>query len=166
MVSPANWAIFRCVTPAVAHAIAVKRDVWKLIAPQPALHAPRANSWRPICSGLHYSGISFLKKITSKDVYDAAIAGDELALEVFDFTDSMLGRALAGFMTFSDPEAFVLFGGLTKSGDLLMKPLLESFRQNLMNLWKPDDVAILLSNLKDADAAILGAAATVYRTLK
>ena len=47
-----------------------------------------------------------------------------------------------------------------------MKPLLESFRQNLMNLWKPDDVAILLSNLKDADAAILGAAATVYRTLK
>lgn len=106
------------------------------------------------------------EKITSKDVYDAAIAGDELALEVFDFTDSMLGRALAGFMTFSDPEAFVLFGGLTKSGDLLMKPLLESFRQNLMNLWKPDDVAILLSNLKDADAAILGAAATVYRTLK
>ncbi len=100
-----------------------------------------------------------LAKITSKIVYEAAMQGDQLALEVFQTTGNMLGEALADFMTYSDPEAIILFGGLTKSGDLLMKPVKESFRKNLLQIWKHDEVKILISGLKGSEAALLGAAA-------
>ncbi len=96
--------------------------------------------------------------ITSKDVYDAAIQGDKLAVEIFDYTGRILGEALADFTAFSAPEAFVLFGGLAKSGDLLMRPLRDSFEKNVMSPWK-GKVKILLSELKEADAAVLGASA-------
>lgn len=96
--------------------------------------------------------------ITSKDVFDAAMKGDKLAKDVFDFTGDMLGQALADFTAFSAPEAFVLFGGLAKSGELLFKPLRESLERNLMSLWK-GKIKVLLSGLKEADAAVLGASA-------
>ena len=53
-------------------------------------------------------------KLTSKDVYDAAKKGDKLAREVFTFTGQLLGEGCADFATFSDPEAIIFFGGLTK----------------------------------------------------
>ena len=59
-----------------------------------------------------------LAEITSKDVYDAAVQGDRLSNEVFAFTGQLLGESCADFATFSDPEAFIFFGGLTKAGDL------------------------------------------------
>lgn len=96
--------------------------------------------------------------ISSKDVYDAAMSGDKLAMEIFDFTGNILGEALANFATFSDPEAFVIFGGLAKSGDLLLTPLKDAFERNALSLWK-GKVKILFSELKDADAALLGASA-------
>lgn len=97
-------------------------------------------------------------EITSKDVYDAAMAGDELAKKVFDYTGNILGEALADFTVFSAPEAFVLFGGLAKSGDLLLRPLRESMERNMLSIWK-GKVKLLLSELKEADAAVLGASA-------
>lgn len=96
--------------------------------------------------------------ITSKDVYDAAMKGDKLAIDIFNFTGTILGEALADFTVFSAPEAFVLFGGLAKSGELLMKPLREAFEKNVMSPWK-GKVKIILSELKEADAAVLGASA-------
>ena len=76
------------------------------------------------------------ESITSKDVFEAAVQGDELAKDIFDYTGKMLGEAFADFVAFSSPEAIVLFGGLTKSGDLIMKPIVESLNNNLMPLWK------------------------------
>lgn len=99
-----------------------------------------------------------IEEITSKDVYDAAIAGDKLAKDVFDYTGKILGESLADFAAFSSPEAFVIFGGLTKSGELLMKPLRESFEANVMPMYK-GKIKILLSDLKESDAAVLGASA-------
>ena len=99
-----------------------------------------------------------IDSITSKDVYDAAIAGDKLAKDVFDFTGNILGEAFADFITFSSPEAIILFGGLSKSGDLLMKPLKESMDKNTISIFK-GKVKILLSELKESDAAVLGASA-------
>lgn len=96
--------------------------------------------------------------ITSKDVYDAAMAGDKLAKDVFDFTGRILGEALADFTAFSSPEAFVIFGGLAKSGDLLMKPLREAFEANVLPMYR-GKIKILLSDLKESDAAVLGASA-------
>lgn len=97
-------------------------------------------------------------EITSKDVYDAAMKGDKLAKDVFEYTGKILGEALADFTVFSAPEAFVLFGGLAKSGELLMKPLVESMERNMLSIWK-GKVKVLQSELKEADAAILGASA-------
>lgn len=99
-----------------------------------------------------------IEAITSKDVYDCAIKGDKLAIDIFNYTGTILGEALADFVTFSSPEAFVIFGGLTKSGDYIMKPIRESFDKNVMKVFK-GKVKILISELKESDAAVLGASA-------
>lgn len=99
-----------------------------------------------------------ISEITSKDVYDAAMKGDKLAKDVFEYTGTVLGEALADFTVFSAPEAFVLFGGLAKAGDLLLKPLKEAMEKNMLSIWK-GKVKVLLSELKEADAAVLGASA-------
>ncbi len=96
--------------------------------------------------------------ITSKDVYDAAMTGDKLAKEIFEYTGTILGEAMADMTVFSSPEAFILFGGLAKSGDLLMKPLRNAMEKNMMPIFK-GKVKVLLSELKEADAAVLGASA-------
>ena len=92
-------------------------------------------------------------EITSKDVYDAAVNGDKLANDVFTFTGTVLGEALADFTVFSAPEAFILFGGLAKAGDLLLKPVREAMEKNMLSIWK-GKVKVILSELKEADAAL------------
>ena len=99
-----------------------------------------------------------LEEITSKDVYDAAISGDKLAKDVFDYTGTLLGEAFADFTVFSSPEAIILLGGLAKSGELLLRPLRNAMEKNMMPIFK-GKVRILLSELKEADAAVLGASA-------
>lgn len=96
--------------------------------------------------------------ITSKDVFDAAVKGDKIALEIFEFTGNMLGEAFADFIAFSSPEAIILFGGLTKAGDLIMNPIRESMYKNTLNVFK-GKTQLLFSQLKESDAAILGASA-------
>lgn len=96
--------------------------------------------------------------ITSKDVYDAAIAGDPMAKEIFEYTGKILGEAMADMTVFSSPSAFILFGGLAKSGDLLLRPLREAMERNMLGIFK-GKTKVLLSELKEADAAILGASA-------
>lgn len=102
-----------------------------------------------------------IEELDSKKVYEAAIKGDALAKEIFDFTGKILGMALANFVMFSSPEAIILFGGLTKSGDLLLKPVREHMENNLIQIFQ-NKVKILVSHLKESDAAILGASALVW----
>lgn len=99
-----------------------------------------------------------IDEITSKDVFDAAIAGDELAKEIFNITGTMLGEAFADFVSFSSPEAIILFGGLTKAGDLIMDPIKKSMEANLLPIYK-GKVSLIFSELKESDAAVLGASA-------
>lgn len=99
-----------------------------------------------------------IQDITSKDVYDAATAGDKLAVEIFEYTGNMLGEAFADFIAFSSPQAIVIFGGLAKAGELIMKPIRESMERNLLPIYK-GKVKLLLSELKESDAAVLGASA-------
>ena len=100
-------------------------------------------------------------KITSKTVYEAAIRGDKLAKEIFDFTGQILGLALANFVMFSSPEAIILFGGLTKAGDMILQPTRESMEANVIKVFQNKE-KILVSHLKESDAAILGASALVW----
>lgn len=101
------------------------------------------------------------ENITSKDVFEAAYQGDALAKRVFEYTGKKLGESFADFVAFSAPEAIVLFGGLARSGDLLLKPIEESMNASLLHLWK-NKIKIIFSQLKESDAAILGASALAW----
>ena len=88
----------------------------------------------------------------------AAMNNDEVAKEIFAFTGKILGQSLADFVAFSSPEAIVIFGGLSKAGDLLLQPVREHMDANLLPLWR-NKIKLMFSELKEADAAILGASA-------
>ncbi len=100
-------------------------------------------------------------KLDSKAVYDAAIKGDKVAIEIFEFTGKILGLALANAIMFSSPEAIVLFGGLTKAGDLILNPTRRHMEENLIKVFQ-NKVKILVSHLSESDAAILGASALAW----
>ena len=99
-----------------------------------------------------------LDSIASKDVFDAAKEGDKLALKIFEFTGKMLGRSFADFIAFSAPEAIVLFGGLARAKEFLLEPVETAMNENVVSIWK-NKVKIVFSQLKESDAAILGASA-------
>ncbi|TRZ78135.1 MAG: ROK family protein, partial [Chitinophagaceae bacterium] len=101
------------------------------------------------------------EELNSKVVFEAATKGDEVAKEVFEFTGKILGMALANFVMFSSPEAIILFGGLTKAGDLILKPTREHLEANVIEIFQ-NKVKILVSHLKESDAAILGASALMW----
>jgi len=100
-------------------------------------------------------------KIDAKAVFDAAIAGDKIARGVFKYTGKILGEALANFIMFSSPEAIILFGGVIKAGKLLMDPVKKNMEKNLLPIFQ-NKVKLLFSELKESDAAILGASALVW----
>jgi glucokinase len=103
------------------------------------------------------------EEIDAKLVCECAMQGDELAQQVFAYTGKVLGEALANLVMFSSPEAIILFGGVTKAGDLLLKPAREQMERNLLPIFQ-NKVKLLFSELKEADAAILGAGALVWET--
>jgi glucokinase len=80
---------------------------------------------------------------------------------VYNFTGEVLGKALANFVMFSSPEAIILFGGLCKAGELLSNPTLEHMEANLLPIFQ-NKVKLIFSELKEADAAVLGASALVW----
>ena len=102
-----------------------------------------------------------LDNISSKDVYEAAQEGDALALKIFEFTGNILGRSFADFIAFSAPEAIVLFGGLARAKDYILKPIEDAMNANVLPLGK-GKVKIVFSQLKESDAAILGASALAW----
>ncbi len=105
-----------------------------------------------------------INELTSESVYDCAMKGDTIANEIFEFTGQILGESLANFIMFSSPEAIVLFGGLTKAGPLILNPTRKHMEANLLPIFQ-NKVKLLFSELKEADAAILGASALI-RSLK
>jgi len=103
-----------------------------------------------------------INELTSESVYDCAMKGDSIANEIFEFTGQILGESLANFIMFSSPEAIVLFGGLTKAGALLINPTRKHMEANLLPIFQ-NKVKLLFSELKEADAAILGASALIWK---
>ncbi|MBR6003061.1 MAG: ROK family protein, partial [Bacteroidales bacterium] len=107
------------------------------------------------------SSLRSLEKITSKDIYEAAKDGDKLALKLFEFTGHMLGEKIADFIEFSAPEAIVLFGGLARSKEFLTDPITRGMNENVLPLWR-NKVKLVYSQLKESDAAILGASSLAW----
>lgn len=111
------------------------------------------------------SSLSSIEKLTSKDVTKAAREGDKLALKVFDFSAKILGRQLANSAAYLSPEAFFLFGGLAKSGDLILKPTKDYFEAHAHIMYK-NKIQILPSGLPEANAAVLGAASLIWSDME
>lgn len=102
-----------------------------------------------------------INDLTSETVYECAIQGDAIANKIFEFTGQILGESLANFIMFSSPEAIVLFGGLTKAGSLILNPTRKHMEANLLPIFQ-NKVKLIFSELKEADAAILGASALIW----
>ena len=102
-----------------------------------------------------------IDEITSRDVSIAAEHGDEVALDIYKFTGELLGKSCANFTAFSSPEAYVFFGGLTKAGNLLMDPIKKAYDEHVMEIYK-GKAKMLISQLDDAQAAVLGASALAW----
>lgn len=98
-----------------------------------------------------------ITELTSKAIAEAAMAGDELAKDVYDFTGECLGKAAAEFAAFTDPEAIILFGGVAKAGDLLINPMRDAFGKSTLHLYR-DRVRFMVSSLEGANAALVGSA--------
>jgi len=105
--------------------------------------------------------ISF-DKMNAKSIHNAALKGDKIALDAFDFTGEILGKVLADCVAFSSPEAIFLFGGLANAGDFIFKPTKHYLEENLLKIYK-NKVTLLPSKLNGAHAAILGASALVWK---
>ncbi|MBQ7157115.1 MAG: ROK family protein [Bacteroidaceae bacterium] len=97
-------------------------------------------------------------QLEALDINIAANKGDRLALEVYERTGKMLGEACSNFTAFSSPEAYIFFGGVCHAGELIMKPIRESYDKNVMNIFK-GKAKFLISGLMDKNAAVLGASA-------
>jgi len=101
------------------------------------------------------------ESINSKTVHECALKGDAISIEVFRYTGQKLGEALANFVMFSSPEAILLFGGVIKAGDFILKPTKLHMERNLLPIFR-NKVKLVFSELDEADAAILGASALVW----
>ena len=107
--------------------------------------------------------VSF-EDLTSRMIYEAAVAGDDIALEAFDYTAKILGIKLADSVAHTSPEAIILFGGLASSGDLLFKPTKKYMEENLLNIFK-NKVRLIPSGLPEGNSAVLGAGALIWNEL-
>ena len=103
-------------------------------------------------------------ELTSKKIFDAALNGDKIALEAFEFTGKVLGEKLADSVAHTSPEAIILFGGLAAAGDLIFEPTKRHMENGLLNIFK-NKVKIIPSALPQGDAAVLGAGALIWNEL-
>jgi glucokinase len=104
------------------------------------------------------------KEMTAKHIYDAAVQGDKIALEVFALTGKYFGMALATTVHHFSPEAIFLFGGPVASGDLIIKPIKDGLEKHLLTIFRKRDIPVLVSELDLGHAAILGASALVWNS--
>ena len=100
-------------------------------------------------------------QLTAKMIAEAAAEGDTIALDAFQYTADILGKALANAVAYFSQQAIIIFGGLAQAGSLLFDPLLESYERNVLNIYK-GKVKIISSGLPAGDAAILGAGALIW----
>ena len=129
----------------------MKRTAFELLAKYNAVDSPLAQH--------SYAGL------TSKIIYDAAVNGDKVALEVFELTGHYLGQGIADTIHHLSPEAIFLFGGPMAAGDLILNPTKASIEEHLLPIFK-NKIKLLPSKLDAGDAAIVGASALAWKELK
>ncbi len=105
--------------------------------------------------------LATVPKITAHAIFDAAKKGDPFAEELVDFTAAILGSALADFAAFSNPKAYVLFGGLAQSGSYFSDKVKTNLEANILKIYE-NEIEIRISALHDRNAAVMGTAASLF----
>ena len=100
-------------------------------------------------------------QLTGKQIFEAAKKGDLVALEAYEITGKMLGRAMANVVAILDTEAIILAGGLAWSGDLILQPAEKHMNAVVLPVFK-NKVKVLISDLLHENAGVLGAGALVW----
>jgi glucokinase len=103
--------------------------------------------------------------LTGEMITEAALRGDRVALQAFEYTGEILGQKLADAVAFLSPEAIIFFGGLANAKDLIFQPTLKSMENYLFPIFR-GTVRLMLSELQQKNAAVLGAAALIWNELK
>ena len=100
------------------------------------------------------STLRSISAITAKDVFDQAGNGDELALEIVDHVGQVLGRACSMISCVVDPEVYVIGGGVSKAGDILINTVTKHYREEAFHVSEGTHFALAeLGN----DAGMYGA---------
>jgi glucokinase len=108
-----------------------------------------------------HSSLNHVEKISAKIIFSEAQKGDAFALHLVDFTAQILGSALADFAAFSNPQAYVLFGGLAQSGSFFSEKVKIELEKNILKIYE-GRIEIRNSALHQKNAAVLGTAATLF----
>ena len=106
-----------------------------------------------------HSPFKEMEKVTAKDVYDAAAAGDENARRVVDEAGQALGMAAAIVSCIANPELVLLGGGVSAAGRALLDPVEAGFRKNAFPSCA--DARFALAQLGN-NAGIYGGAALFF----
>jgi glucokinase len=132
-----------------ASATGIKRTVFQLLAEYPDDSELRHLSFH---------------EMTGEHITAAALRGDKIALEAYEYTGRILGIKLADTVAYTSPEAIIFFGGPTKAGDLLLNPIRKHMEANLFPIYR-NKVKLLISALEGRNAAVLGASALVWKEI-
>lgn len=97
--------------------------------------------------------------VTAKAIFDAAKQGDEIAEEVVEWMGELLGVSLSYLAVALDPEVFVIGGGVSKAGNILLEAIQKHYRTHAFHSNK--ETPFKLATLGN-DAGIVGAARLVY----
>lgn len=100
--------------------------------------------------------------LTAEMITKAALNGDPLAIEAYEYTGMILGRALADAVAITSPEAIFLFGGLAKAGKYIFEPTKKYMEMHLLNIFR-NKIKLLPSGIDGKNAAVLGASALVWQ---
>jgi glucokinase len=111
------------------------------------------------------SKLQWIDNCDAKQLFDIANEGDLFANEIIDFTAEILGNSLADFACFSDPEAFILFGGIAQNGQSFADKVKTNMEKNILPIYS-NKIKILISELHEFNAAVLGNAASVFNSIK
>ncbi len=102
--------------------------------------------------------------LTGEKITKAALNKDPVALKAFDYTADILGNALSNMVSYFNPEAIILFGGLVEADNLIMKPVQNYFEKYVLSIYR-DKIKILKSGLQNGKAAVLGACSFVRQEI-
>ena len=100
-----------------------------------------------------------LPEVTAKDIFDAAKAGDAVSLELVETLGTILGGALAAIACVADPEMFVLGGGVSKAGQILLDVVQKHFKERAFQAC--EDTKFVLASLGN-DAGMYGCAKMIF----